>query len=570
MPAIITHDLFGKDVYGETFDTIGGSRDAAEAFLLGNQGPDPLFFVAPDPRYRRVGKLASTLHRARPAEFLVALKSAVRELPAQERSVGTRLRAGLRVPLPAGQHVHPLIISQVNALCGAGVEGLTTEDAHEVHAVIETELDELVLYGQARRDRGTYHPATRLLRGRDSMLDTVGRLYATAIDDAFGLTMPMACSKAPCGPSARPSGPSIPYRRQARRALRCRCASCAPHAMTGAMSHRAAERATSAFAKDDERAPWRHPATEAVSRASFWDLYDQARAGAWTPLRPWMPTTSTWPLPTASRRLKLLRRSPWWPSSWTWKTPRPATTSRRAESVGTPIDPRDRLRPPLLVRVRRHRHRRPVRRHVRVRARYDIFGTVAIACFTGMGGWHHPRHPAAELRPVRLPKPLVSPVLRPGRRGGVLLRQAGHYLDPIVDLLDNISVALWAIIGAVDEPLGGPYRHPLGRCSAPSPPSAGASPARAHEHGRPSPSITGPIYGSAALIGCMVYCHAEGQRSSARHGGHPVRPASSWFCAYLSLINGLAPQAAPRLLGHGVWKAWRDRCASSRARCTCP
>ena len=55
MPAIITHDLFGKDVYGETFDTIGGSRDAAEAFLLGNQGPDPLFFVAPDPRYRRVG-----------------------------------------------------------------------------------------------------------------------------------------------------------------------------------------------------------------------------------------------------------------------------------------------------------------------------------------------------------------------------------------------------------------------------------------------------------------------------------------------------------------------------------
>ena len=81
MPAIITHDLFGKDVYGKTFDTIGGSRDAAEAFLLGNQGPDPLFFVAPDPRYRRVGKLASTLHRTRPAEFLVALK-----------------------PLPAGQH----------------------------------------------------------------------------------------------------------------------------------------------------------------------------------------------------------------------------------------------------------------------------------------------------------------------------------------------------------------------------------------------------------------------------------------------------------------------------------
>ena len=107
MPAIITHDLFGKDVYGKTFDTIGGSRDAAEAFLLGNQGPDPLFFVAPDPRYRRVGKLASTLHRTRPAEFLVALKSAVRELPAQERSVGRAYALGYVCHYLLDSTVHP-------------------------------------------------------------------------------------------------------------------------------------------------------------------------------------------------------------------------------------------------------------------------------------------------------------------------------------------------------------------------------------------------------------------------------------------------------------------------------
>ena len=195
MPAIITHDLFGKDVYGETFDTIGGSRDAAEAFLLGNQGPDPLFFVAPDPRYRRVGKLASTLHRARPAEFLVALKSAVRELPAQERSIGRAYALGYVCHYLLDSTVHPLIISQVNALCGAGVEGLTTEDAHEVHAVIETELDELVLTAKRDETVATYHPATSVLRGRDSMLDTVGRLYATAIDAAFGLTMPKGMFK---------------------------------------------------------------------------------------------------------------------------------------------------------------------------------------------------------------------------------------------------------------------------------------------------------------------------------------------------------------------------------------
>ena len=221
MPAIITHDLFGKDVYGKTFDTIGGSRDAAEAFLLGNQGPDPLFFVAPDPRYRRVGKLASTLHRTRPAEFLVALKSAVRELPAQERSVGRAYALGYVCHYLLDSTVHPLVISQVNALCAAGVEGLAAEDAHEVHAVIETELDELVLTAKRGETVATYHPATSVLRGRDSMLDTVGRLYATAIDDAFGLTMPK-------GMFARPSGPSTPLPAPSAPCSPLPSASCAP------------------------------------------------------------------------------------------------------------------------------------------------------------------------------------------------------------------------------------------------------------------------------------------------------------------------------------------------------
>ena len=31
MPAIIAHDLFAKDVYHEVFESVGGSRDEAEA-----------------------------------------------------------------------------------------------------------------------------------------------------------------------------------------------------------------------------------------------------------------------------------------------------------------------------------------------------------------------------------------------------------------------------------------------------------------------------------------------------------------------------------------------------------
>ena len=45
MPAILTHDFFGQDVYAAHSHVIGKSIDEKDAFLLGNQGPDPLFYL---------------------------------------------------------------------------------------------------------------------------------------------------------------------------------------------------------------------------------------------------------------------------------------------------------------------------------------------------------------------------------------------------------------------------------------------------------------------------------------------------------------------------------------------
>ena len=67
MPALITHDFFGQDVYDRLFRDIGGTRDEAEAFLLGNQGPDPLFYAVADPRLREHNRLGQR-HAQREAE----------------------------------------------------------------------------------------------------------------------------------------------------------------------------------------------------------------------------------------------------------------------------------------------------------------------------------------------------------------------------------------------------------------------------------------------------------------------------------------------------------------------
>ena len=77
MPSLITHDFFGRDVYDRLFGTIGGSRDEAEAFLLGNQGPDPLFYAVLSPRLRAHRRLGSTMHSKKPTELVKALKDAL-------------------------------------------------------------------------------------------------------------------------------------------------------------------------------------------------------------------------------------------------------------------------------------------------------------------------------------------------------------------------------------------------------------------------------------------------------------------------------------------------------------
>lgn len=171
-----------------------------------------------------------------------------------------------------------------------------------------------------------------------------------------------------------------------------------------------------------------------------------------------------------------------------------------------------------------------------VRARYDIFGCVAIACITGMGG--------GIIRDVLLQEyglyAFQSPwFLLSCAVAGVIVFYFGKlatYLDPIVDLLDNISVALWAIIGASKSLSAGLGIIPsvvLGTITA----IGGGISRDVLMNRAPVAFQTGPIYGSAALIGCIVYCPLK---------ANGILPDSAGFlCAmlimalrYLSLILG--------------------------------
>ncbi len=70
MPAL-THDFFSRDAFDIAAGKLGFYDGRREAFLLGNQGPDPLFYLATDPLLHRLHKYASIMHKrnARTSSF---------------------------------------------------------------------------------------------------------------------------------------------------------------------------------------------------------------------------------------------------------------------------------------------------------------------------------------------------------------------------------------------------------------------------------------------------------------------------------------------------------------------
>lgn len=71
-----------------------------------------------------------------------------------------------------------------------GEPGLSRADGSEVHAVIESEYDEMVLTVKRGETVATFNPAVNILKGSDRMLRIVSLLYANMAFSVFGKIIP--------------------------------------------------------------------------------------------------------------------------------------------------------------------------------------------------------------------------------------------------------------------------------------------------------------------------------------------------------------------------------------------
>lgn len=291
MPAVITHDTFGREVYDSLYMMVGESRDEFQAFLLGNQGPDALFFGVLDPRTVKVVSVGTQMHNEQPVELIAAFRDAVdavspdfamptggsspQDPTASARDIARAYALGFLCHYLLDNEVHPFIYAQQWALCDAGVPGLDRSCAHEVHATIESELDELVLSTKSNRTISQFDPSHKTLVATDHVLNVVSALYERVVSQVYGKRLPAGsfriCTKAyrvALRALWSPSGAKREVLTSVERLFR-------NHSYLRAMSHQDRKLYESDF-DNSEHAEWMHPDMSAVRTESFWDLYDAA------------------------------------------------------------------------------------------------------------------------------------------------------------------------------------------------------------------------------------------------------------------------------------------------------
>lgn len=275
MPAIITHYCFGEDALVSFPDICGSTRDECDAFLLGNQGPDPLFFVfGPEPF--GTNKLARRMHNEKTAQLLAAFRQATNALDGSEKPIARAYAHGFLCHYLLDSIEHPLVHALVNSLCEAGVDGLSSEDKSSVHTFIEREWDELTLTVKHDQTVATF-PPVQALRANEAVLAVAQKLYAFAALATYGHVI--ETDVFPRAVAAYRIEQRLLYSRSGlKRSVLARIEETVrDHSYIRSATPRAIK-LTDTWLANPQGETWENPFTGQSSTHGFWDLYDMALA----------------------------------------------------------------------------------------------------------------------------------------------------------------------------------------------------------------------------------------------------------------------------------------------------
>lgn len=275
MPALITHHIFGEDLaQGLPAGLLEGEEELL-AFLLANQGPDPLFarFSTLPARARACRRLADEVQASRATRAFLALRDGVSHLPSPDERVGRAFALGLLGHYALDRAAHPFVIAQQRALADAD-ESLAPA-AREVHALIESDLDTWILW-EKRHATVLERPAAANLM-RTARIERVGgALFSQMGLSVFGIAVGAGEYGAAVRDYERICRLIDPAGNRRVRALGTVERLARRRSLAEAASHYV-RRSDECPAANLERRAWAHPFTGEVRHDSFADLFDEAR-----------------------------------------------------------------------------------------------------------------------------------------------------------------------------------------------------------------------------------------------------------------------------------------------------
>lgn len=276
MPAILTHDFFGRDALDALSPHVhANTLDERDAFLLGNQGPDPLFFLAIHPGLHTWRKLGSRMHKEHTTQLIHALSCATGVLKDHEQAIGRAYAQGFLCHYALDSTAHPLVYSRTFALCDAGIEGLSRTNAREVHAEIEREIDEMVLTAKRKQTIREYPAIENTLDASPEVLAIVQKIYTYLALTVYGEQIPenlfataVEWYRITLGAFHSPRGIKRALIMAAEERVRA-------YSFFGAMAHKVHLLDESWYANSQHES-WANPYTGELHTTSFWDLYHSA------------------------------------------------------------------------------------------------------------------------------------------------------------------------------------------------------------------------------------------------------------------------------------------------------
>jgi hypothetical protein len=188
MPALITHHLFGEQAATRLPEGIVSGQEELIAFLLGNQGPDPLFsrFRTLPHKASQCHDLAFLMHDAHVTRALFNLRDGVSHLWREDEKVGRAFALGMLAHYVLDSTAHPFIYAQEKAII-AHADGLDGA-ASEVHSVIESDLDSWMLW-QERHCTIDGYPSASALVLTDRVARVSSALVAQTALQTFGIAL---------------------------------------------------------------------------------------------------------------------------------------------------------------------------------------------------------------------------------------------------------------------------------------------------------------------------------------------------------------------------------------------